>query len=259
MLLVDSHCHLDLLDYTTEHQDLADVIRKAQSQRIGHLLSVATTLEGFVQFRPQVEAYPEISLACGVHPLNITAATAWDRLYRLAADPKVVALGETGLDYYYHTVPTEQQRHGLCQHITVARQLKKPLIIHLRQAEQDLLTVLREQQASECGGVIHCFTGDRATAEALLDLGFYISLSGIVTFKNAEALREVATFIPADRLLIETDSPYLAPIPYRGKPNQPAYLRAVAEFLASCRGESIEQLAETTTKNFNQLFQSQNA
>jgi TatD DNase family protein len=255
MLLVDSHCHLDCLDYQTTHRDIADVVAKAKARGVGHVLSIATTLEGFIQFQPQVQHYPEISLSCGVHPLNITADLDSHQLYHLAQDPQVVAIGETGLDYYYQTVPPAQQRQAFCQQIAVARQLKKPLIVHHRQAEQDLLMLLREQQAMDCGGVVHCFTGNRGLATALLDLGLYLSLSGIVTFKNAQALREVAQFIPLDRLLIETDAPYLAPLPYRGQENQPAYVREVGDYLASLRGISIEQLAGATTANFCRLFQ----
>jgi TatD DNase family protein len=255
MLLVDSHCHLDCLDYQTNHRDIADVVAKARLRSVGHLLSVATTLEGFIQFQPQVQHHPEISLSCGVHPLNITSELDSHQLYQLAQDPQVVALGETGLDYYYQTVPAAQQRQAFCQHIAVARQLKKPLIVHHRQAEQDLLALLREQQAMDCGGVLHCFNGDRALATALLDLGFYLSLSGMLTFKNAQSLREVAALIPLDRLLIETDSPYLAPVPYRGKENQPAYVRDIADYLAYLKGIPLEQLAEATTANFCRLFQ----
>lgn len=255
MLLVDSHCHLDCLDYQTNHRDLADVVAKARARAVGHLLSVATTLEGFIRFQPQVQQHPDISLSCGVHPLNITTDLDSQQLYQLARDPQVVAIGETGLDYYYQTVPPAQQRQAFCQQIAVARQLKKPLIVHHRQAEQDLLLLLREQRAMDCGGVLHCFNGDRALATALLDLGLYLSLSGMVTFKNAQALREVALFIPLDRLLIETDAPYLAPLPYRGKENQPAYVREVADYVAALRGISLEQFAEATTANFCRLFQ----
>lgn len=173
---------------------------------------------------------------------------------RLAAAEQVVALGETGLDYFYQKDNLELQQDSFREHIRIGRDLNKPVIVHTRDARADTLAILREENAQDCGGVLHCFTEDLATAEALLDLGFYISFSGIVTFRNAEQLREVARYVPLDRILVETDSPYLAPVPHRGKENQPAYVRDVAEYMAVLKGVSLEQLAEATTANFSRLF-----
>lgn len=257
MLLADSHCHLDLLNYKKLHSSMADVVAKANGRGVGHLLSISTTLEGFCNLRQQVGQLAGISLSCGVHPLNVATGIDSDQLYQLASDPRVVALGETGLDYYYehdHQQTTVEQRRAFCQHIEVARRIKKPLIIHTRNAQDETLALLRSEQATLCGGVVHCFSGDRAMASALLELGFYLSISGIITFHNANSLREVVAFIPLDRLLIETDSPYLAPVPYRGKENQPAYVREVAEALARLKNITLERVAEITSENFCQLF-----
>ena len=180
----------------------------------------------------------------------------YKELRRLAAAPKVVAMGETGLDYFYQKEDHQLklQQDSFRHHIRVGRELNKPVIVHTRDARQDTLDILKEEKAGECGGVLHCFTEDLQTAEFLLDLGFYISFSGIVTFRNAEQLRDVARYVPLDRLLVETDSPYLAPVPHRGKENQPAYVRDVAEYLAVLKGVSLERLAEATTTNFSRLF-----
>ncbi|MBC8653387.1 YchF/TatD family DNA exonuclease, partial [Providencia vermicola] len=167
---------------------------------------------------------------------------------------EVVALGETGLDYYYQQENAALQQESFRQHIRIGRAVNKPVIVHTRAAQKDTLTILREEQVSECGGVLHCFTEDKATASELLDLGMYISFSGIVTFRNAEQIREAARIVPLDRILVETDSPYLAPVPHRGKENQPAYVRDVAEYMAVLKGVSVEQMAEITTQNFNRLF-----
>jgi TatD DNase family protein len=166
----------------------------------------------------------------------------------------VVALGETGLDYFYQKDNIPLQQESFRQHIRIGRDLNKPVIVHTRDARDDTLAILREENAQDCGGVLHCFTEDLPTAKALLDLGFYISFSGIVTFRNAEPLREVARYVPLDRMLVETDSPYLAPVPHRGKENQPAYVRDVAEYLAVLKGVSLENLAQATTANFSRLF-----
>ena len=195
-----------------------------------------------------------VTFSCGVHPLNLEGGYAYAELRRLAAAEQLVALGETGLDYFYQKDNLELQQASFREHIRIGRNLNKPVIVHTRDAREDTLAILREENAQDCGGVLHCFTEDCATAEALLDLGFYISFSGILTFRNAEQLREVARYVPLDRILVETDSPYLAPVPHRGKENQPAYVRDVAEYMAVLKSVSLETLAETTTANFSRLF-----
>lgn len=254
MFLVDSHCHLDALNYESLHADLADVIDKARQKEVKHCLAVGTTLNGFESLHSLVKDFDTISLSCGIHPLNIGENDNVDELERLAAHPKVVALGETGLDYYYEKEKMVVQQRLFIEHIRIGRELNKPVIVHTRDARKDTLSILTAERAYDCGGVLHCFTEDKPTAASLLDLGFYISFSGIVTFRNAEALREVARYVPLDRMLIETDSPYLAPVPYRGKENQPAYVRDVAEYMAALKKVTVEQLASVTTANFSRLF-----
>lgn len=260
MFLVDSHCHLDGLDYQDLHRDIDDVLAKAEARDVKFMLAVATTLPGYRAMTDLIGSRPQVAFSCGVHPLNIDDGYDFEELRRLAADPRVVAMGETGLDYFYQK-ESEQlklQQDSFRHHIRVGRELNKPVIVHTRDARQDTLDILREEQAGDCGGVLHCFTEDKAAAEVLLDLGFYISFSGIVTFRNAEQLREAARYVPLDRLLIETDSPYLAPVPHRGKENQPAYVRDVAEYLAVLKGVSLETLAAATTANFSRLFHIEN-
>ncbi|WP_226066605.1 metal-dependent hydrolase [Dickeya zeae] len=254
MLLVDSHCHLDGLDYQSLHRDVSDVLNKARERDVGFFLAVATTLPGFRAMTELIGERDDVAFSCGVHPLSQETPYDFAELRALAASPSVVALGETGLDYYYQQDTVSSQQASFREHIRIGRELNKPVIVHTRSAREDTLAILREEKADECGGVLHCFTEDKETAEQLLDLGFYISFSGIVTFRNAEALRDVARYVPLDRLLIETDSPWLAPVPYRGKENQPAYVRDVAEYLAVLKNVSLEKLASTTTENFARLF-----
>ncbi len=255
-MLTDSHCHLDRLDWNTCGGSLAAALAQAQERGVGRFLCVSIDLERWPEMMNLIAPYPEVLASVGVHPNDHQGRLPdADELIRLAAHPGVVAIGETGLDYY-RTVGDDLivQREQFRTHIAAAKQCRKPLIVHTRAARADTIAVLREEGAREAGGVMHCFTEDWDTAQAALDLGFYISFSGIVTFRNADELREVARRVPLDRLLVETDSPYLAPIPYRGKPNQPAYVREVAELLAGLRGLDYETLAETTTANFNRLF-----
>ncbi|GAA3584150.1 MAG: metal-dependent hydrolase [Gibbsiella quercinecans] len=254
MLLVDSHCHLDGLDYDTLHQNVDDVLAKAQARDVGYLLAVATTLPGYQAMTQLIGKRDNVAFSCGVHPLNLEGGYDYAELRRLAAAEQVVALGETGLDYFYQKDNWALQQESFREHIRVGRALNKPVIVHTRDAREDTLNILREENAQDCRGVLHCFTEDLPTAQVLLDMGFYISFSGIVTFRNAEQLRDVARYVPLDRLLVETDSPYLAPVPHRGKENQPAYVRDVAEYLAVLKGVSLEQLAEATTANFSHLF-----
>jgi len=254
MFLVDSHCHLDGLDYDKLHVDVADVVAKAKAREVRLLLAVATSLPGFHKMTDLIGRREDVLLACGVHPLNLDEPYDFGELRRLAADERVVALGETGLDYYYQQDNKAEQQTAFLEHIRIGRELNKPVIVHTRSAREDTLAILLQEQAGDCGGVLHCFTEDIATAKILLDLGFYISFSGMVTFKNAEALREAARYVPLERLLVETDSPYLAPVPYRGKENQPAYVRDVADYMATLKGITVEQLAAATTANFGRLF-----
>lgn len=255
MFIVDSHCHLDALDYENLHQDIADVVAKAQNREVKHLLAIGVTLTRFEQAYASLTAFDNISLACGVHPLDLEDEPFDpERLRRLAADPKVIAIGETGLDYYYSAENKAAQQAVFAQQIQIANELNKPVIVHTRSAREDTIRLLTENQADKCGGVLHCFTENWEMAKQGLDLGLYISISGIITFKNAEELRDVVRKVPLDRLLVETDSPYLAPVPYRGKQNQPAYVREVCEYVASLKGLSAEEFAQITTQNFERLF-----
>ncbi|WP_058913987.1 metal-dependent hydrolase [Entomohabitans teleogrylli] len=254
MFLVDSHCHLDGLDYQSLHKDVDDVLAKAAARDVKFCLAVATTLPGYRGLRSLVGERDDVVFSCGVHPLNQDQMYDEQELLTLAAEPGVVALGETGLDYYYTPETKARQQISFRQHIRIGRQLNKPVIVHTRDARADTLAILREEKVTECGGVLHCFTEDRETAGKLLDMGFYISFSGIVTFRTAGQLRDAARYVPLDRLLVETDSPYLAPVPHRGKENQPAMVRDVAEFMATLKGVSLAELAQATTANFASLF-----
>lgn len=254
-MLVDSHCHLDRLDVTHIADGLAGALRTAHGAGVGHFLCVAIDLAAYPAMRALVDPFPEIDVSVGVHPTGGNGQTTDPGvLMDLASDPRVVALGETGLDYYYGAEEKGHQQAEFRTHVQVARRVRKPLIVHTRDARTDTLHILRDEGAADVSGVMHCFTEDWETARTALDLGFYISFSGIVTFRNAETLHEVAKKVPGDRLLVETDSPYLAPVPKRGRPNQPAYVRYVAEFLAELRKESFEDLARTTTENYFRLF-----
>ncbi len=250
-LLTDSHCHLDRLS-----ADLDEVLAEANEAGVGCFLCVSINMENVERVIAIAREYPSVYASVGVHPNEKEGPEpAAEELSALAEAPRVVAIGETGLDYFHGKGELEWQRERFRRHIAVAKACGKPLIVHMRDSARDTLSILKEEGAAEVGGVMHCFTGDWQTAAEAMEMGFYISFSGIVTFKNADALREVAVRVPEQRLLIETDSPYLAPVPYRGKPNRPAYVRLVAERLAELRHIPLEQLAEQTTKNFHQLFQ----
>ncbi|MFL6622953.1 MAG: TatD family hydrolase [Sulfurifustis sp.] len=250
--LVDSHCHLN---FDALISDLPAVLGRARDNGIGHMLCVSVTMEAFPQVRELAHVHPHIFASVGVHPNERDGAEPTvEELVALAADPRIVAIGETGLDYYRSQGSLDWQHERFRRHIRAARASGKPLIIHTREASADTLRIMAEEGAGEVGGVMHCFTESREVARAALDLNFYISFSGIVTFRNAEPLREVAREVPADRLLVETDAPYLAPVPFRGKTNEPAYVRRVAECVAELRGVSFEALAERTTRNFFTLF-----
>lgn len=255
-MLIDSHCHLDRLDLAPYQNEFSGLMRDTLLGGVSHLLCVSITLERYLGMRQLVDPYPEISVSVGVHPTEVSCEEPCiDRLAELAGDSRVVAIGETGLDYFRcEASHLKLQQDRFRTHIQAALVVKKPLIIHTREARADTLRILREEGAEAVGGVLHCFTEDWDTARAAIDLGFYVSLSGILTFKNAEQVQEVARRMPRDRLLIETDSPYLAPVPFRGKPNYPGYVRHVAEYLALLRGESFEAVAAYTAENFRRLF-----
>lgn len=253
-MFVDSHCHLDRLEWDKLGLTLPQVIANASAQQIEHMLCVCVSLAEFESMAAMVSPYPMVSVSCGEHPLHQQDVIDPQQLLSYCQRPEVVAVGETGLDYFYSPETTQAQQQAFVSHIQVANQLKKPLIIHTRDARTDTLALMRSHQADQAGGVLHCFTENWEMARAAMDLGFYISISGIMTFRNADELRDVVRQIPLDRLLIETDSPYLAPVPFRGKTNQPAYVTAVAKAIADVKGISLEVLAQATTNNFYQLF-----
>ncbi len=254
-MLVDSHCHLDCIDLSDFENSFDRLIRHTHDAGVEHMLCVSINLKTYPDMLEKVRAYPNISVSAGLHPMaDESDAFSAEALTALAQDEKVVAIGETGLDYYYHKDNPQWQQDRFRAHIQVANEVKKPIIVHTRDAGDDTLKILREENAEACGGVIHCFTETQAFAEQALALGFMISISGIVTFRNADALRAIAKTIPDDRLLIETDSPYLAPIPHRGKQNQPAFVQHVAETLAEIRNTSVESIAEISRNNFYRLF-----
>lgn len=251
-MLVDSHCHLDFPGLA---ERLPEVLAAMQDNGVALALCIGVNLEDFPQVLALAERDPRLYATVGVHPeyTDVEEPTV-ERLVELACHPRVVAIGETGLDYYWQKDRPEWQRQRFRNHIEAARRCRKPLVVHTRESAADTLRLLREEGADAVGGVMHCFTEDWETARIALDLGFYLSFSGIVTFKNAAIVKDVATRCPLDRLLVETDSPYLAPVPYRGKPNQPAYVRHVAEEVARLRGISPADVAQATTDNFFTLF-----
>ncbi|WP_299581022.1 TatD family hydrolase [uncultured Microbulbifer sp.] len=254
-MLVDSHCHLDRLKLDTVEGGLDAVLELARSRGVGKFLCVGISLDNADTVVEIASRYQDVVCSVGIHPLDVESGLAGvDELIAMAARPNVVALGETGLDYYYSTDTKETQQQSFIAHLQAAGQAELPVIVHTRDAREDTLQLIREHGNLDTAGVLHCFTESWEMAKSALDLNYYISLSGIVTFKNAEDLRDVARKLPLERLLVETDSPYLAPVPYRGKPNIPAYVREVAEFIAELRGISYEQLAEITTENFLRLF-----
>ncbi|WP_462158118.1 TatD family hydrolase [Pseudoalteromonas sp. GB56] len=253
-MIVDSHCHLDRLEFDKLDTDLAGVLEHARAKDVEHFLCVSVTLDQFPGMLEKIQQFNDVSASCGVHPLDQKDALDIDLLRKLAVHEKVVAIGETGLDYYYSAETKPVQQESFVGHIQVANELNKPLIIHTRDAREDTINLMREHKAQQCGGVLHCFTEDLDMATKAMDMGFYISISGIVTFRNAEQLRDVVKHVPLNRLLIETDSPYLAPVPHRGKTNQPAYVQDVAYYIAELKGISYKELAMATTDNFYRLF-----
>lgn len=252
-MFIDSHCHLDRLDFAKLGTDLEGALTAARARGVKHFLCVGVDLETLPNVLAVAEAYDDVSASVGVHPLHLESLEPEiEQLIELAAHPKVVAIGETGLDYHYEQESPADQQRRFRKHIEASRRTGKPLVVHTRAARADTIAILREEGAT--AGVMHCFTEDWDMAKAALDLGFYISFSGIVSFANAAELRDVACKVPLDRILIETDSPWLAPVPYRGKTNQPAYVVDVAKVIAELRDMDIEAVGEQTSENFRRLF-----
>jgi TatD DNase family protein len=255
-MFIDSHCHIDFPELSDR---LPGILQKMQENQVSHALCVAVTMPEFPRVLALAEAHPNIYASVGVHPdYEDTEEPDVDTLVRLAAHPRIVAIGETGLDYYRLSGDLEWQRERFRTHIRASRASGKPLIIHTRSASEDTLRILREEKAGTAeggvAGVMHCFTESLEVAQAAMAMGFYISFSGIVTFKSAKELQAVARAVPLERMLIETDAPYLAPVPMRGKTNEPGFVRHVAEFLADLKGVPLAELAEATTRNFRTLF-----
>jgi TatD DNase family protein len=255
-MYIDSHCHINFPDLAAR---LPEIFGKMEENKVSHALCVSVNLPDFPQVLALAEQYPNIYASVGVHPdYEDTPEPDVEQLVSLAAHPRIVAIGETGLDYYRLKGDLEWQRERFRVHIRASRATGKPLIIHTRSASEDTIRILKEEGASpEAGGaagVMHCFTESQDVADAAIALGFYISLSGIVTFKSAKDLQQVARTIPLERMLIETDSPYLAPVPFRGRTNEPGYVRHVAEFIADLRGIPVAEVAQQTSANFFKLF-----
>lgn len=251
-MYIDSHCHINFPELA---ENLEQVLLNMQENQVSHALCVSVDLGRVPEILNLAENHPNIYASVGVHPDHeLPTEPQQDEIVRLARHPKVVAIGETGLDYYRLKGDLEWQRNRFRTHIRSAIEINKPLIIHTRSAAEDTLRIMREENADQVSGVMHCFTENLDVALAAIDLNFYISFSGIVTFKNAVELKEVARQIPLERILIETDSPYLAPVPHRGKLNQPAYVKFVAEEIASLRGISGEEVGLVTSRNFRRLF-----
>jgi len=254
-VLVDSHCHLDRVDLSPHEGDFSAFMQATRNAGVEHMLCVSIDLESYPDMLALVEPYPDISVSVGVHPNDHDRREpAVEELLELAAHPKNVAIGETGLDFFRSEGDLTWQKDRFRAHIRAAIAAGKPLIIHTRDAREDTLKIMAEENARDAGGVLHCFTENWEMAKAALDMGFYISFSGIVTFNNATELRDVAARVPLNRLLIETDSPYLAPVPHRGKPNEPRHVRHVAEKVAEVRDMDVEELIGQTGENFFRLF-----
>jgi TatD DNase family protein len=252
-MFVDSHCHLDFPELRS---DFDGVLARMRANGVTHALTISTTLETFPAVREVARAQPNLWCSAGVHPdeRRDGREVGLEELLAMADDPKVVAIGETGLDYFRVEGDTDWQRERFRVHIRAARACGKPLVVHTRESAADTVRILGEEGAREVGGVMHCFTESWEVAQAAIDLGFLISFSGIVTFKNAAALKEVAKKVPLERMLVETDSPYLAPVPHRGKTNEPAFVKHVAEEIARLRQIPVEEVARATTANFFALF-----
>lgn len=254
-MLVDSHCHLDRIDLQPFNNSLDEALDCARNQGVEHFLCVAIDQQNQAEVFAIADAYNDVSASVGIHPLYTEGQQAdLDYLCTQARHPKVVAIGETGLDYYYSSQTKAQQQNMFTTHVAAAVKLNLPLIIHSRDARQDTLDILAQGGAEKVAGVLHCFTESLQMAQAAIEMGFYVSFSGILTFKNAQELRKVAKQLPLERLLVETDSPYLTPVPYRGKPNSPRHVVEVAKCLAELKAVSYAEICQQTTENFKRLF-----
>jgi len=250
--LVDSHCHIPLLKETTS---IEKILSDAKNHQIAHMLCVAIDLEGSPEIIQLAKSHPMISASVGVHPnTELEKALTVNEICNIADDNKVVAIGETGLDYFRSEGNLTWQKDRFRTHIQAAKELKKPLIIHTRDAKEDIISILKDEGAEKVGGVMHCFVDDIETAKKAIDMDFLISFSGIVTFKNAKPLQEVAKKVPLEHMLVETDAPYLAPTPFRGKTNQPAYVKYVAEFIAELKDIPFDEVAKQTSLNYENKF-----
>jgi len=254
-MLADSHCHLDRIDLTPFDNQFDKAIEAANAKGVEHFLCVAINAENQKAVIEIAEKHPNIHASVGIHPLYTEGESASvESLAKIAAHPKVVAIGETGLDYFYDAESKQKQLSLFRTHVQAAVEVNLPLIIHTRDAKEDTLQVFEDEGAEKVGGVLHCFTESLEMAEQAMKMGFYVSFSGIVTFNNADELREVAKQIPLDRILVETDSPYLTPKPYRGKPNSPMYVSEVAKLIAELRGIEYTEFCRSTTENYFRLF-----
>ncbi len=254
-MFFDSHCHLDRIDLSDFDDDFETLLTRIENDGVTRMLCIGVDLESFDSMHDRVSAYPQVLCTAGVHPDYVDIAEPEvSVLCELATRDKVVAIGETGLDYFHQSGDLAWQRRRFVIHIEAARECNLPLVVHTRDARDDTLELLRKHRADEVGGVLHCFTEDWEMASAAIDLGFYISISGIVTFNQAQNVRDMAQQIPLENLLIETDSPWLSPAPYRGKTNYPGRVGLVARKLAEIRGESLEEIAAATYANANRLF-----
>jgi TatD DNase family protein len=255
-MLVDSHCHLDYPDFQTE--GVREIVARADSAGVGHFMTICTEISKFPQILAVAEQFSNMNCTVGTHPHHAAEPqeidVKRDEIVKIAKHPKVAGIGETGLDYYYkHSPPAEQQK-VFATHIEAAVETGLPLVIHTRDADDDTVRIMRDAGQGKARGVMHCFSGGQKLADASLELGFYISFSGIITFKKAEELREVVKHVPLERILVETDSPYLAPVPHRGKRNEPAFVVHTARMVAELKGLAPEEVARRTTQNFFTLF-----
>ncbi len=254
MILVDSHCHLDML---SEYDSVDNILARADEAGVKYMQTICTRLDNFNNIITIAKKFPNVYASVGVHPSEVESVVSHEELTRLSSDPKVIGLGETGLDYFYNKDQEQQkmQRDSFASHIRSAQENKLPVIIHMRDAEIDTIEMLQyHKKIQDFPALIHCFTSTLDFAKQVLDLGLYISVSGIVTFKNADALRDVVKYVPADRILVETDAPYLAPVPMRGKTNEPSYTKYVAEFIANLKNIDVDEFANLSTNNFFTLF-----
>lgn len=255
MFLIDSHCHIDQLNYFSLHKNIEEILEKAYKNHVKKFLTVSTSIDNFLKLKKIFKKYDCIFYSSGIHPLYCQKEIKnLNKLEKISNSKRILALGETGLDYHYSSETKNLQQKFFRKHIRIAIKLNKPIIVHSRNSIDDTIKILKEENAEKCGGILHSFSESTESAFKLLDLGFYISFSGIVTFKKSIELRNTLKKIPLEKLLIETDSPYLTPVPYRGKENQPAYLLDIAQKISFIKEISLKELAKNTTNNFKKLF-----